>query len=261
MYHISCYLTLKSFILKLKSKMQHVLILGCGRSGTSIFGELFQHLDAYTYHSEPPFKELIKWDYNKLLAVKVPREDAGLKPDAGLSFPLSVLMEHFAKPHQIFWQVRHPLDAIASLKVGISKNWGHHPQPKDWQQWLSQPLVKQCAHHWNYINTVGYSKVRDLVKITWFEDMLADPYQFALDLTKELGIDIETNRKALSTWAKRVQNTNNKHFIEAETSRPYSTKDHKVKVGRWKENLTKKEVDMVLPMIKKTAEEFGYDLP
>ena len=31
----------------------NVAILGCGRSGTSIFGELFEAIPGYTYYSEP----------------------------------------------------------------------------------------------------------------------------------------------------------------------------------------------------------------
>ena len=38
--------------------VHHVLILGCGRSGTSIFGELLEHLAPYTYYSEPAFADL-----------------------------------------------------------------------------------------------------------------------------------------------------------------------------------------------------------
>ena len=33
--------------------MKNVLILGCGRSGTSIFGELFESLPGFSYLSEP----------------------------------------------------------------------------------------------------------------------------------------------------------------------------------------------------------------
>ena len=37
----------------------HVIILGCGRSGTSIFGELFEHIPGYMYYSEPPFDVVV----------------------------------------------------------------------------------------------------------------------------------------------------------------------------------------------------------
>ena len=114
-----------------------VMVLGCGRSGTSIFGELFDHLSIYTYRSEPPFADVVDADFSSPLAFKVPRESEGFAPDTGLSFPLARLRS--AAPRmRFFWIVRHPLDAICSLKVGIGKNWGHHPRPPDWEEWLAR---------------------------------------------------------------------------------------------------------------------------
>ena len=111
------------------NQAHHVLILGCGRSGTSIFGEFFQHLSPYTYYSEPPYADLKKYDYSQSIAIKVPNVSDGFLPTEGLSFPLADLLETIPQPMSIFWQVRHPLDTICSLKVGIAKNWGHHPRP------------------------------------------------------------------------------------------------------------------------------------
>ena len=160
----------------------------------------------------------------------------------------------------IFWQVRHPLDTICSLKVGISKNWGHHPQPPDWKNWLSEPLIKQCAYHWDYLNSVGYAQVARLAKITRFEEMILDPTRFAATVCHQVGVDTSLQQVPLKAWAKRVQNSNNKDFIEAKTSRPYSTNDHSVRIGRWKENMTLEEKEMITPFIKDTATAFGYDL-
>lgn len=237
----------------------HVIILGCGRSGTSIFGELFDYLPAYRYYSELPFAEVMTLDYSQPVAMKVPRESEGFPPDAGLSFPLETLLE-VVPSLQLYWQVRHPLDTICSLRVGISRNWGHHPKPPDWQEWLSRPLLEQCAHHWNYINTVGYSQVAEYVTVTRFEDMVKDSLAFARSISERVGLDIQQHEQHLRQWAERVQNKNNDQFVEAETSRPYSTQDHSVKIARWKENLSSAEVAQVLPLIQDTAKKFGYDL-
>ena len=43
----------------------HVVILGCGRSGTSIFGELFEHLEPYTYASEPLYGAMWQADWTR----------------------------------------------------------------------------------------------------------------------------------------------------------------------------------------------------
>ncbi|MEM7347592.1 MAG: hypothetical protein AAF485_25425, partial [Chloroflexota bacterium] len=233
-----------------KQNAHHVIILGCGRSGTSIFGELFDHLPTFTYYSEPPFAELLGFDFGSPVAVKVPKESPGYPPTKGLSFPLEQLLAAIPDPKRIYWQVRHPLDTICSLRVGIAQNWGHHPKPPDWQDWLERPLIERCAHHWNYLNSVGFEQVRHLANIKHFEQMIETPLQFAISISQDIGLDPAQHETSLREWAKRVQNTNNKHFVEAETSRNYSRPDHQVRIDRWKENLTVGEIDTVLPIIE-----------
>lgn len=239
--------------------MHNILLLGCGRSGTSIFGELFAAMPGYTYRSEPDFAELA--GLKPPFAVKVPRESAGYPADAGLSFPVWALEEMVPGPRQLFWIVRHPLDAIASLRVGISRNWGHHPRPAGWQDWLERPLIERCAYHWQYLNTVGYGQVAHLVQVVHFEDMIHDPLGFAQDICRQAGGDPATMQAELAAWAARVQDRNTPAFVEAETSRPYATRDHTVRVGRWRENLTAAEVQQVAPLIADAARAFGYALP
>ena len=236
----------------------HVIIMGCGRSGTSIFGEFFEHLEEYTYFSEPPFDDLIELDYSRPIAAKVPRESKQFSPDDGLSVSVSKLKEVVPEPRSIFWIVRHPLDAICSLKVGIAKNWGHHPRPKNWEAWLEKPLVEQCAYHWNYINSIGYEKIQNHVQTVRFENMILDPLTFAQNICLLGKIDIESNFDNISAWCNRVQNSNNNQFKEAKTSQAYSTKDHSVRVERWKENLSDKEIEMIRPLVLETANKFGY---
>lgn len=238
--------------------VNHVLILGCGRSGTSIFGELFDHFQGFDYYSEPYYHELKQLSFQQPVAIKVPTESDGYEPTRGLSFPLADLCDTIPDPKKIFWIVRHPLDAICSLKIGIANNWGHHPKPPDWQAWLQKPLVLRCAHHWNYINSVGYSQVADLAILKRFEDLIIAPERFATQVDKEVDADPEVHEQAIKLWAKRVQNSNNKHFVEAKTSQTYSRPDHSVRVDRWKENLTTEEVAMVLPIIQETATNMGY---
>ena len=236
------------------------MILGCGRSGTSIFGELFNYIGNYSYQSEPLFDLVIDADYARPQAFKVPRESQLYRPDSGLSFPLRKLQLRVPNM-KYFWIVRHPLDTICSLRVGISKNWGHHPRPPDWKEWLSHPIIEQCAHHWAYLNSVGFQKVSDLATVVHFETMINIPEKFALFICETLGLDFDHQLESIEDWSKRVQNTNNADFIEAKTSRGYSRNDHSVKVGRWRENLTAFDVAKVLPLIKGTSRLHGYELP
>jgi len=42
------------------------------------------------------------------------------------------------------------LDAICSLKVGISKNWGHHPRLTEEEVGQVWPMVEQTATIFGY---------------------------------------------------------------------------------------------------------------
>jgi len=241
------------------SRYSHVVVLGCGRSGTSIFGELFEDIPGYSYYSEPSFDEFLQLDFSNPVAAKVPKESDKHVSSPGLSFPLEKLLTVVPKPMKVYWQVRHPLDTVASLTVGISKNWGHHPKPPDWQDWLNRPLIERCAHHWDYINRVGYQQVKDIAEVCYFEDMVGDPKAFAQRIYLDIG-GSANNTNILQNWASRVQDRNNDKFIEARTSREYSRPDHIKKVGRWRENLNKEQVAMAIPIVEETAKLFGYDL-
>jgi hypothetical protein len=238
-----------------------VLILGCGRSGTSIFGELFEHIPRYTYYSEPPFDTVTNLNFSKPIAIKVPTESSNYPAPEGLSFPIDVMLSILPASRKLYWQVRHPLDTIASLRVGISTNWGHHPRPPDWQAWLSKPLIERCAYHWAYINTVGFGQVQHLVEISHFEPMLVDPVKFTHRICSDIGINLSECEPELAKWYERVQNTNNAKFVEAKTSSFYSRNDHKTRIGRWEENLSQEEVRQVIPIVKEAAANFGYELP
>lgn len=237
---------------------KNVVILGCGRSGTSIFGELFEALPEYTYLSEPEFGELLENNSQPPLAVKVPRQSEDYVAPIGLSFPIETLVKAWSEEPIFFWQVRHPLDAIASLKAGISNNWGHHPRPPDWKEWRQRPLLEQCAHHWATINGPGYNAVKEITTVAEFEKLLAEPLAFATSICQAVQQDIERVQPQLKQWAERVQNTNNEKFVEAKTSRRYSRPDHSVRVGRWRENLSPAEVEAIWPLVADAAAQFGY---
>lgn len=238
----------------------NVVILGCGRSGTSIFGELFEALPGYRYLSEPPFEALEELDWNQPTAIKVPRPKPGAPTAPGLPFTLEALLAVVPAPRRIVWQVRHPLDAIASLRVGIAQDWGHHPRPPDWRDWLERPLLHRCAHHWLYINEAGFAEVERLAVVRCFEDMIADPLGCAEAACHLVGIDPNACAPDLARWARRVQDTNNADFDEAACSRPYSRPDHARRVGRWRENLDPAEVADLVPLLKSAAAQFGYSL-
>jgi hypothetical protein len=236
-----------------------VMILGCGRSGTSIFGELFDGLAGYSYQSEPAFADVVTADFATPRAFKVPRESQGYAAAPGLSFPLDVMLAA-APSMAFFWIVRHPLDTICSSRIGIEKNWGHHPRPPDWTAWLERSLLERCAHHWADLNTVGFAQVESIVTVVRFERMIAEPLAFAQQVCGGLGVSLADADDHLQRWAARVQDTNNAQFVEARTSRGYSRPDHARRIGRWRENLTEADLNAVWPTVREAAERFGYSV-
>lgn len=227
--------------------------------GNPFFGELFESIDGYHYQSEPPFAEVMNADYSVPQAFKVPHESEEFDADPGLSFPLNTLLGH-VPDMQFFWLVRHPFDAICSLRIGIGKEWGHHPRPQDWIDWLERPLVERCAHHWAFLNSVGFENVSKIVTVVRFEDMIESPGRFAQGICDLLGLDGQHKSASVQSWVRRVRNTNDANFIEAQTSRPYSRPDHSIRIGRWRENLSKNDVVRVLPIVAEAAKQFGCDL-
>lgn len=90
--------------------------------------------------------------------------------------------------------------------------------------------------------------------------LVRDSSKFSKDSCEQLEIDPKSHDLELKSWNRRVQNNNNEDFIEALTSRPYSTQDHHNKINRWKENLTKENLEEIMPMVLQTAAQFGYVL-
>lgn len=244
---------------RLRRVGSHALILGCGRSGTSIFGELFESLPGVTYLSEPALGDVPDVGADRTLAVKVPQQVDGAP--AGLPARPEALYRAMPEPLVVFWQVRHPLDAVCSLRVGIAQDWGHHPRPPDWRDWLDRPLVERCAHHWAVINGPGFDLVRDRAVVNRFEDMIRRPREVADRAVRAVGVRPAAVERELRTWSERVQDTDNESFVEAVTSRRHSRPDHVHRVGRWRENLSADEVAAVVPLVAPAADRFGYELP
>ena len=238
---------------------RNVLILGCGRSGTSIFGELFDAFPSFDYLEEPFVAEIPKHS-SRSIAVKVPRLAAGVAAPPGCALPDQLLATVPAEPRTVFWQVRHPYDAVCSLRVGIADDWGHHPRPPDWQEWLSRPLVERCAHHWTTINTLGYAQVAKIALVNRFEEMVKDPMGTARRTATAVGLDCEALRVPISVWANRVRDTNDDRFVEARMSRRRSRPDHTRRVGRWRENLTSEDCMRIRPIVAAAAANFEYSL-
>ena len=240
----------------------NIVILGCGRSGTSIFGELFEMLPGFRYYFEPSMDDLAGIDYKAgPVAVKVPKSPYGSPTTPGLPFVLQDLLNAIPEPSKIFWQVRHPLDAICSLRPGIEANWSHNPKPPGWESLLHQPWFERCARHWAYINGPGFQSVRHLASVYRYEDLIAGPRRAALRACGEAGVAGPAVEAAIDRWCSLVTNEKGPQAYEAKHQVRWSRADHAIRSGRWSQNLSPEEVRSVLPLVSAAAGNLGYELP
>jgi len=242
--------------------VSHVVILGCGRSGTSIFGELFETLGAHQYFFEPNLEQVRQIDFSAgPVAMKVPKAFPGTPMTPGLPFLLEEFLSLIPEPRTFFWQARNPLDAVCSLRPGIEANWSHNPKPPDWEQWLARPLVERCARHWSYINVNGYRAVKQFAAINRYEDLVLDPINAAKKACSLTGCDVPPYQPAIEAWAATVGNRKDVSVYEAKRQVVWSRQDHSVRVERWRENLSPEEVAAVCEIVKEAASELGYPVP
>jgi hypothetical protein len=239
----------------------NIVILGSARSGTSIFGELFELLPGFRYYFEPGLERLSALDYDLgPIAVKMPRAADVTRTTPGLAFLLEEMVNIVRDPFRILWQVRHPLDAICSLRVGIQANWAHGPRPQEWETLRTLPLIEQCAHYWAYVNGVGFQAVRDRASVYRYEDMIVDPRGAAVRACKEAEVDGPAVEAAVERWCSLVSNDKSPDAYEAKHQVRWSRLDHSARTGRWRENLSPDDIRLALPIVSKAAHVFGYEL-
>ena len=140
------------------------------------------------------------------------------------------------------------------------KNMGSSSSTSWLQRLDARKLIKKYAHHWNYINSIGYASVKKIAAVTKFKNLVKYSSKFSREIYVQLEIDPELHDLELKSWNRRVQNNNNEDFIEALTSRPYTNQDHSNKINRWKENLTKENLEEIVHMVCQTAAQFEYVL-
>jgi hypothetical protein len=239
--------------------ISHIIILGCGRCGTSIFGELFETVGVHRYYFEPSLEDVRRMNFDLgAVAMKVPKAPIGTPMTPGLPFQLEELLALVPLPRAIFWQVRNPLDAVCSLRPGIEANWSHNPKPPDWEDWLHRPLIERCARHWSYINLNGYRAVRQFSALSRYETLVRNPCTAAIAACALAGCGGTEYEEAILRWAATVSNRKAAPAYEAKRQVVWSRQDHSVRMERWRENLTSDEVAAVREIVAEAAAEVGY---
>lgn len=234
------------------------VIFGCSRSGSSIFGELFKNI-CPAYRFEPTLDELKEKPLIPNEGIKLP---TGPQPRLdGLAINLDEL-DKVAKYGVLpIWLVRHPYDTVCSLRPQMSESvYGRDhppPMPLDDLMFECSPLVHAAAF-WSWVNGIGFKylmKHYGGVKIVKYEEIVKDPSKVADTIQIYTGLN---NRKGAERWINSV--SNEKGGYEAERQDVHSTQDHSIRMGRYKENLSKDERRLVRAICFDTASKFHYRL-
>lgn len=235
-----------------------VIILGCGRSGTSIIGEVFEHLTEFDYLFESHFHEIrdqVKEGKPQRLAIKVPKGGMHLSP--GLACDMDELLAILNARIKIVWIVRNPLDTVCSLKPGIELGWRHNPRPPDYESFLGMPWHIQCAHHWSYINSTGYESARRYseILVIRYEDFVRQPEKHVRRLLAFIGS--KYSHSAMRPYLERVGDAIEGRY-HAKRQSVWFRPNHSTCVNRYLENTTRNEQMEIWNIVSPAAAAFGY---
>lgn len=229
----------------------NALILGCPRSGTSIMGELFQHLPGWKYRYEGN-SDLKALDSTEPLVWKNPKQSNKVP---GLTVN-PVELEALKRVPKVIWVVRHPLDAVLSLKTPIANGWNVLPRPHGWRG-MTGTQLELAARQWLWVNDTGWYNLLDSnleVCLVHYENMIARPGMVAWSLMEFLGAEADTTG-AIAEWAATVTDDPSEHQAEnQDVWRGSNTR----RVGRWMDEMNEEIVDLVWGMCEETAQGFGY---
>lgn len=211
-----------------------VAVLGCGRSGTSIVGELFK-MSRLKYFFEPPMDTVRELGGRKI-AVKNPTDP--LRRTRGLQCDIEELDE-ILSPRYI-WVIRNPLDTVASLEPIVRENrlgfWSEHDTYRSKLEWYELAAV-----HWNMVNAIGYSSVPSPLVVR-YEDLILQTKPTVNKILQWCGLkDGRWTRR----YIKKVTNVSGRNEVQEQLR---WHKRHSRHVGRWQESLSEEQAVRVLQL-------------
>lgn len=257
--------------------MNLVLLVGCARSGTSILGELIGAHPEVKYifeaHSIWEIGGLGVNDSHRLTAENATssvkqkiREWFESQSEGSLVFleknPRNILRIPYV--HAIFPEarivhiVRDGRDVACSMVPGCGREeWGQL-KPPSWRGLFQQYTgVERCARAWKDILEIGLHDLSTVSHIhVRYEDLLAEPAAHAARILGYMGLQMHPQVEAFS---QRIAN---------ETSAPYHAKiqdrwyedDHRLRIGRWRENLNAEEQASITGLLSPLLQRLGYSV-
>jgi hypothetical protein len=255
--------------------VKYTFIIGCARSGTSILGELIASHPEVKYIFEashiwelgglgeneshrltaqaatPQVKEQIRaW-------FEIQAGDANIVVEKNPRNSLRVPYVKEIFPEAKFIHiVRDGRDVACSLVPGCGGPEWNHLKPPSWKEYyVNYSGAIRCAHVWKEVVETTLS---DLPQVPYlqvrYEDLLATPEITAKKIFDFLGVELHSN--TLEFCRKITSNTSSAYH--AKIQEQWYRNDHKVRVGRWRENLNEEEQEVINYLLTPLLTQFGY---
>lgn len=256
--------------------MNLVLIVGCARSGTSILGELVAAHPEVKYifeaHSIWELGGLGENDSHRLTArnatpvvsqqvrewFQAQSEGSPVLLEKNPRNILRVPYVHAIFPEaRIIHIVRDGRDVACSMVPGCGREeWGHLKPPSWRELFKNYSGVERCARAWKDILEIGLQDLGTIPHMqVRYEDLLANPAAQAARILGYIGLEMHPQVQA---FCQRIAN---------DTSSPYHAKnqdswyenDHRLRIGRWRENLSTQEQASITDLLSPVLARLGYD--
>jgi len=154
--------------------------------------------------------------------------------------------------------IRDGRDVTCSLMGNHNSGYWAHVKPPNWKEWQKKHAKGPLKYAWQWNETIniiysdkGKILSNDYVEIR-YEDLVNEPEKTMRDVFKKFEIPFEKPQEELS---KKVQNEMKDSF---EATPGWTVSDHSKRIGRYMENLSKQELQIVENVIKKNNSRFGY---
>ncbi len=259
-----------------------VFLVGCARSGTSIFGELVAAHPEVEYlfevskiwngifegreHdglslSDAQSESQIDTLYRELHG-SLKRPDAKVILEKNPKHALRVGFLNEAFPQCKFLHiVRDGRDVVSSLMFrNRGPNWGHLKVP-GWEDLLKSYPEKnhlRCAHQWNRAVRCVLDESKEISADRFlqikYEDLVTQPLQVAKAVLQFLNLEITSEVEAL---ASKIQDETQGSYHARKQVRHY-VDNHKKRIGRYQENLSPEQIAEVEGVIGDLLKELRY---
>ena len=254
--------------------MNIAFIIGCARSGTSILGELIAaHPDVrYIFEAhhvwevagpgEGESDRLTEKDATPSVIKFVRGWFMSQQGSAILTVeknPRNVLRIPYIKrifpEAKIIHIVRDGRDVACSMLPGIGGTEWLHLKPPAWKNLRHEPEIVRCAKVWRDTVQIALSDLEGIPHLSVkYEALVSSPHKTALAIMKYL--DLKEDQR-VNEFCMKIQNATHGSY-HAQHQLVWYRNNHSLRIGRWRENLTPDQQQVVQGILEESLRMLGY---